>query len=356
MDRTVKGYRKKSEMGILLFCILLISFPILTFANGAKPIEDPMDHALLFDENSGIQLVEEMIHFQFRDENLRTAKVHVDYKLKNLTNKPQDFYLLFMSPALGEADIHAKVNGKPIKGIEVDKSQVLPKNWRVSKEESIIEPISKKNLKRSPSGLGEPQRSIMGAKIPLQLGADETIDIEIIYTSESGYYRYEEVVRSVYSQLYYLTPAAFWEKDALVRLKVTFPQNSNIQFYSNIPMEKRKGNLYEAVLESVPEQEWLFSFVDKEGLVFGTNYRSNHNILVVMISAIMIWGIFVLRKKYHRKALMLLLFCAPLIFFVYTIKPSYGFLFLVYIIGPFLVLLLLCILGIYFVANRSKRE
>lgn len=191
---------------ILFITLVIFITPMIIYANGGKPIEDPIDQTIIFDENSGISLLEETINFKFNDD-LYKAKVVVEYNLKNITNKVQSFNIMFITPHLQDADFKVRVNNKEIKDVKIEKNIEIPKNWRAIIETQIIEPISKKILNKSYTVMNG--RPFVGATFPVTIKPNESIKLNITYNSQSGFYRYQETINTVYSQLYYLTPAKF---------------------------------------------------------------------------------------------------------------------------------------------------
>lgn len=334
---------------IFLISILIFIIPMIIYANGGKPIEDPIDQTIIFDENSGISLLEETINYRFGD-NLYEAKVEVGYNLKNTTNQVQSFNIMFITPHLQDADFKVMIDNGEINDVKIQKDIKLPKNWRTSMEKHIIEPISKEILTKSYTVMNG--RSFTGATFPVTIRPNDSIKLYITYNSESGFYRYQKTVNTVYSQLYYLTPAKFWEGDAKVNLRVEFPKDSNIEMYSNIPMNKINNYTYEGTVDKIPDEEWLFSFTKKDGLIFNTNYKRQHNIIVISIIILLFIVIRIVKLKFNKKYITFLLYLL-IVFLVLNISAGpYGILYIPFIIfygilnHPLFYLLIIVIIGI----------
>ncbi|EOD00007.1 hypothetical protein [Caldisalinibacter kiritimatiensis] len=307
---------------ILIISIISLIIPVIVYANAAQPIQNPEDQTIIFNENSGIRLTEETINFKV-EENLYKAKVEVEYNLKNLTDKEQNIDIMFITSSVKSADFKVKVNNKEVNDIKKEEDIEPPSNWEVSLKEPIIEPISKKPLDKSPNSYFRNTEDISGATFPVTIKPNETIKLNISYYSDSGFYNYNEIINTVFSQLYYLTPAKFWEEDAKVNLKVEFPKDSNIEFYSNILIEKVNNYTYKGTLNKIPDKEWLFSFTEKKGLIFNTNYRFRHNVLIGLILLLLFIVTRIVKSKVNKKYIPYLLYLL-MIPFILNIKLTYG--------------------------------
>ncbi|HZX45653.1 MAG TPA: hypothetical protein VFF83_00090, partial [Clostridia bacterium] len=201
--------------------------------------------------------------------------------------------------------------------------------------EEIIDPVSEVPLDISRGGTWSPHRdAFSGATFPVYLKAGKPTDIRIAYNSRSGYYRYQDVINAVHTQLYYLTPARFWDGSAKVNLRIEFPVGSSTAIYSNIPLEKENNHTFTAALDGVPDSEWTFSYTDTKGLIFGTNNLKKHNTVVFLVTALLLMAV-PLSRRYSKKAFVTGLAALPgVAFLLATIKVTYGFLFLMYLLGP----------------------
>lgn len=340
-------YMKKLIIVIFISVIILIT-PILVLANGAKPIENPIDQTILFDKSSGVQLVEETVKFTFEEDKYYRAKVEIEYNLTNLTDEEQNFNILFVTPSLEDADFKVTINDKVVENIVTKQKITVPKNWTVRVDKKIVEPTSKKTLDKSFNRHSSKLNNnfISGATFPVSIKGHELVKLNITYNSEGGFYRYGDVINTVYSQLYYLTPAKFWDGETKVNLRIQFPENSNLKVFSNISMNKINDYIYEGTLDEIPDKEWLFSFTEKSSLIFGTNSRLKHNIYLIaialMLSIISIRMKSKSNKRYIRYALYLLIIASIL-----NIKLPYSamFFFMIFIVcNPLFYLFLLFIL------------
>lgn len=327
----------------LMAGVFILGIPFVAWANSAIPIENPVDNKLMFDPNPGIRLVEEKVGFTFGNENgLYRARVDVSYVLKNEESEDKRADMIFVTPFMGEdSRFEARADGLRIETGDAAPFKDMPLNWEASKRMPVIEPISGRVLDKSPSSfdrgpvdfeLGD--RGVWGTRFSLELPAGEETVLEVSYESVGGIYRYQDVINQVHSQIYYMTPAAFYSGEPKVTLEVVFPEGLPVGLYSNIPLAPVEKNTYRAELDRLPEEEWLFSFAEKEGLALGTNRRAFNNYTVVACFGIAAGAAIWLGKKKKKKGLAVtggMIAAGTLLLY----KPAYGTLFLIYMAAPF---------------------
>lgn len=330
---------------ILAAILLAASLPVA--ANMAQPIDFPTDQVLLFNESPDVALMEETVLFTFIGKYLSKARIEVSYLLENLLDEDQSFNVMFVTPDFEDAEFEVYIDGERISNVTLDEGIDWPANWQPVVTEEIIDPVSKGPLDISRGGFWSPDRnSFSGATFPVYLKAGKPTDIRVAYNSRSGYYRYQDVINTVYTQLYYLTPARFWNGNAKVNLRIEFPEGRPVAVHSNIPLEKGKENVFMATLDGVPNNEWTFSYVDTKGLIFGTNDLRRHDMMVFLITALLLTAA-PASRRYSKKAFVTCLAALPgVAFFLATIKVTYGFMFLMYLLGP-VILFVTAVLLIY---------
>lgn len=338
----------------IILAASLLAAALPAAANMAKPIDFPIDQMLFFDEGPGAALLEETVLFRFTGENLYKVRIEVSYLLENLLDEDQAFDVMFVTPNFEDAEFEVYIDGERITDVTLDGGIDWPANWQPVVTEGIIDPVSKKPLDMSRSGYWSPGRSTFsGATFPVYLKAGEPTDIRIAYNSRSGYYRYENVINTVYTQLYYLTPARFWDGNAKVNLRIEFPEGSSMAIHSNIPLEKENGHTFAAALDGVPASEWTFSYTDTKGLIFGTNDLKKHNLLVFLITAVLLAAV-PLARRYSKKAFFTCLAALPgVAFLLATVKLTYGFMFLMYLLGP-VILFAVAVLLVYIGCKKFR--
>lgn len=337
--------------------------PIAAWANMGIPIEDPVDHYMVFDSDSGIRMVEETVSFSFEgDKGLYSSRVDVSYILRNEEKEDKIVDMIFMTSYMGEdGSLAVRSKGEMIETGQAKHLEEMPINWEASSRMPIVEPLSGEILENSPShfegAVSKDGPVIWGTRFSVDLPAGKETTLEVAYDSESGFYRYQNVINNVCSQIYYLTPAKFYEGEPKVTLKISFPEEMDMALHSNIPMHSDGGNAYSAELDGLPEEEWLFSFADRKGLVLGTNDRTlNNGIVLGMLAVIIALSVWIWKKK-RRKTMAIcggvIAVCSLALF-----RPSYGMAFLLYIAAPIIGIAALVFLAVWvmkrFLANKRK--
>lgn len=326
---------------LIILSIILITIPV--WANAGPPAQDPESNMIYFDENSGISLIEEWITFIVDEKWDKKALVEVKYILKNIDNKEEKIKLMFLGPGMASDDAKILADGEVIEDIKLVESNDIPKNWESSKNINIYEPVSGKLLYRGFSGYGRGTYEDKGYEFSIDIPLGETVELDIQYESDGGYYSYNEVVNDVNTQIYYLTPARFWEGKAKINMSVVFPDDS-YEIHSNIDLKSMGDSSYRTTLEEIPEEEWYFHYVSKEGLIFGTNFINTNNTIAGLIILLTVaFGFYFMKNKKKTLGIIIFLLTIPE-FFLFRFS-GYGGLFLLFIGVP-IVLIAAVIVGL----------
>ncbi|MDP3385893.1 MAG: hypothetical protein Q8S24_01560 [Eubacteriales bacterium] len=321
----------KKRILVLILVTLIIAVGVLSYANAAAPYQRPSDNALLFDDNTGMALVEEWIAFRIGDPRNRDAEVEVIYHLKNETREVSSIDLLFIAPYLEDAEIGIFFDNVQITDFTMKKADKLPANWEVSLEMARIDPIGLRTLEHDFSNWDFYSGwSKEGFQFTINIPKGETKELKMLYKSSSGYYSYDDIVNDVYTQLYYLTPASFWNGNAKVNMAIEFPSD-NFELYTNMPLEKVSPTLYQGSLDQIPDEEWFFNYVDKTGLIFFTNSRSVHNSIALSVLVVVLITGLLIRSKHKLPGTLVLLLLLPVIL---LFRFTYGTMFFLMYLGP----------------------
>lgn len=312
---------------LIVLSIILVTIP--AWGNAGPPSQDPETNMLYFSDDTGISLIEEWITFTIDEEWSQRAQVKVRYLLQNINNEEEKIRLMFLGPGMASDNAKILSDGKIIEDIRLVESADIPENWESVDDIRIYEPVSGKLLERGFSGYVRGTYEDKGYEFSIDIPLGETVELEIEYESDGGYYSYNEVVNDVYTQIYYLTPAKYWEGDAKLNMAVVFPDD-NYEINSNIELEKTDQNTYSTILEEIPEEEWYFHYVSKEGLTFGTNFvKTNNTIAGAIVVMTLALGFFFMKKK--KKALSIIIFLLTIPEFFLFRFSGYGGLFLLFI-------------------------
>lgn len=343
----------KKGISISILVTFLIVVGILSYANAAAPYQRPSDNALLFDDNTGMALVEEWITFRISENRSRDAEVEVIYHLKNEDREVSSIDLLFIAPYLGDADINIFFDGVQITDFIMKKADKLPENWEVSLEMANIDPIGLRTLERDYSNWNSYSGwSKEGFQFTIDIPKGETKELKMLYKSSSGYYSYDDVVNDVYTQLYYLTPASFWNGNAKVNMTIEFPSDK-FELYTNMPLEKVSPTLYQGTLDHIPDEEWFFNYVDKTGLIFFTNSRKVHNSIAGSAAVVILIGGLLAKRKNKLLGILFLLLLLPVLT---LFRFAYGTMFLLMFLGPLVVGIAIFFLFIRYMINRNHQQ
>ncbi|WP_139993090.1 hypothetical protein [Paenibacillus paridis] len=284
----------------LLPVILLLSLllPAGAHANGG-PLYYPADgYGLLrMDEHSNISLVRERVMYTVSkgpNDHGSRAEVSVEYELHNRNNANKDVEVLFLTPSRESLSV--------TEGGELIPTSLAPElrpvNWKPLVKNTVIEPLSGKELTLSHYGDGHSQT--LGTRFPLSFKEGEIKNIVVRYVEQGGMYE-KGVIQTIYSHLYYLTPAEFWEGEPQVELEVKLYAPDS-KLHSNLPMEQTGPATYKATFSTLPSEDWYFSYIVPKRLLFPTNMEMDHNLMVlgsvVLMSAIAAALALYLRKSY----------------------------------------------------------
>jgi len=272
----------------VIFIVMLLLQPAAASANGG-PLYYPADASglLQFDTDTNISLIREKVAFTIEgnDEWYRNnADVAVHYELRSNAAERKEIKVLFLTPYSGHLVVSEKLDGSdriiPITAATPEK----PDNWNPKLIKNVYDPVSGKPLGLSSRGTASINKA-EGSAFRLLFEPYETKQITIRYSEESGMYD-KGVIHTVFSHLYYLTPASFWEGEPVVELEVTLKEEGGV-LHSNLPLTNTGPTVYSAVLDGLPQEEWYFSYAYPSRLLFPTNLEGEHNLLVLGTALLM---------------------------------------------------------------------
>ena len=342
MCKNCKDYKSLIIKLMLVFSLLMGSISVV-YGNSGPPTVRPSDQKMIFDEDSGVALQEEWVTIVMESEEQGTVEVR--YLMENISREEENLEMLFILPERTDS-LEIFWNNERINIEEEVSYQRLPNNWRASELPLVHDPLSGSNLRGEYSVYGSHGNG-RGELFSVDLSLGETGELVLRYPSYSGFYRHSDVINPIYHQMYYLTPALFWEGDAKVNLEFQLPEG-DYAVDSTIPMENTGEGIYQGTLEELPKEEWFVGFVSTSGLFFGTNVRVIHNILVAVIMALMVVGTLLLSIKKDPRFKWLGLLLIPMIF---LFRVGYGLFLLAVLAGP----LIFTVLLVWLLAFLYKR-
>ena len=349
---------KRIIMIVLAICLV----SILAWGNAASPYERPDSNVVLFDDDTGIVLAEEWVKFTIDKDN-SNSQVDVVYNLVNEDRADAELDIMFLAPYFNikdneiyEESFSVEIDGVEITEFEIKEAGEIPENWKASYSMEIVEPVDGRLLERR-LGISIPSVKSGGSKgiqFTIDIDKGESKTLKMSYKSEEGYYSFDDVVNDVYTHIYFLTPAKFWDRDTVVNLEIEFP-DEGYEMHSNIDLEKVSATNYSTTLTGLPDEEWSFSYVDTTGLVYGTNKRMVHNYITWGIVALTFIVGLILRK---RNKLLGTLIVLGVVAELFLFRPTYGTMFLIFYIGPaFLIavgLVAAIVYSIKYYSNKRK--
>ncbi|WP_419875062.1 hypothetical protein [Candidatus Pristimantibacillus sp. PTI5] len=261
--------------------LIILLLPTAANANGGPLYEPAKGHGLLqLDENSEISLVREKIVFSIDNSNDRHqshAEINVQYELYNNSDTDKEVDVLFLTPY---TDVITVSDGD--KQIETSPApEGKPVNWHATFKNTVTDPLSGKALRIGSHGSDRNQT--IGTRIPLSFGPHEKKNMVVRYEEDGGIYE-KGVINPIYSHLYYLTPAEFWEGEPKVELEIQLHAPGG-KLYSNLPMEQVGPKVFKAAFNHLPGEDWYFSYLYPNRLLFPTNIEKDHNLLILGTAA-----------------------------------------------------------------------
>lgn len=269
-----------------ILLIIAMTFTMFTLANGAQMEELPDGAgAFYFVDESNITLLEEKVVYNLDVDEL--ADVEVNYLLRGGDNS-EDINLYFVLPRIEEYSV--SIDGVDITGSVARGDLPEIQNWEPNGIDSYIDQYSPNS------------NELYGLSIPMHFNAMEEKELIVEYKGYGGYNNSHYYVNTVYSHIYYLTPAKFWNENAEVELIVNMQKDKNTNINSNLELNEISEYQYQYISEDIPDTEWALEIYSTDGLYFGTNDASMHNIglwiifgAITAISILLQWR---LRKDY----------------------------------------------------------
>lgn len=277
----------KVFVGLILSLILTVT---VVFANSAIPQVDPDSGAVRFTKDTGITLVEEKIVVELYGK-YQASNYKVDYKLKNIKTEKQSYEIWFVAKgayhkAKGEG-VHLPKIYDDEQVYEIEKVKVSNVvNWHPKISNRYIDPYSHKAL---PEPILEHRSSDNGNNayeyyaFTVDFEPNEIKALKIEYSSDNGYLeKVKHRFGTFITQVYYLTPAAFYEGEVVLDIEV-YIKEKGLKFASNLPLKKQGKNHYSGHFNTLPKEEITFTTQEKFGKIFATNNIGIHCLMMTFV-------------------------------------------------------------------------
>jgi uncharacterized membrane protein len=337
----------KKTIVLIVFLTMLVS--TLSFANSAQPRMNPDQSTIYFNPDSGIELKHEVLSILV-DKDLWKVDYHVVYDFHNVTDEMIDTPIWFIADLLDQETFSIKINDNEIETEYLDVNPESISNWLFNSDDHYVTPWDQTQIEYVWS-YGSRYSVIPVEEFNLQLEPGEMIQVTIEYEADSGYISDDDYFSKLRTALYYLSPASFYDGDASVDIYLSVPEGTMVG--SNIPLDSVSELEYESLGVPIGGEDLYLTFLNEKDLFFGTNVRKNYYNALYIIIAILLVGLITFRKDPRWRKISIALIIMGLLGFL--ARPTYGMMFMIMIFGPFVLVILLIILGIYLYMNR-KRE
>jgi hypothetical protein len=244
--------------------------------------------------------------------------VTVSYELRNQNDAETKVDIYFVTPAIDSLSVTEEGRGNI--GTRMTPSS-WPDNWHAKIQQSVTDPLSGKALPLS--SYGEDPAHPVGTQFTLIFQPGETKSIVIEYEDGKGIYE-KGVIQTIYSHLYYLTPAKFWEGEPHVELAVKFT-DAGAKLHSNLPLVAGASGSYSAEFTYLPEEDWYLSYTYPSRILFPTNIAKEHNVLVLATVLVLTAISAAVAVRLRRSSVFLLAALGMLIFTFYYISHMGGY-------------------------------
>ncbi|MFX3635670.1 MAG: hypothetical protein ACE3L7_13245 [Candidatus Pristimantibacillus sp.] len=329
----------KASLFLLTIVILFMIYPIGAYANGGPLYYPASGYGLLqLDEQSNISLVREKVSYTLKGDtsSYQSAEVSVQYELKSGNDFNVTTDVLFITSPTEKLSV--------IEGNHNLETSLVPNskpvNWHAPMKYTVADPVSGESLQLSSQANNE----AVGNRFSLSFEPNETKHILIQYIETGGMYD-KGVINTIFSHLYYLTPAKFWDGEPQVELEVKLSA-PNARIHSNLPLEQIDSTTYRTEFNELPEEEWYFSYTYPKRLIFPTNIEKEHNLLTLstaLVASAIAAGLALLFRK---RVIFISSSIIIMIFTVYYISKMGGYPFDAIFVGftdtAVCVVLLLC--------------
>ena len=190
----------------------------------------------------------------------------------------------------------------------------------------------------------------------LKMDSGEIIDVVIEYEIWNGYIssRVTDYIYDVKLTSYMLSPAAFYEGDSTVDIKIIAP--SNIIMKSNLKLDKKDKNLYEITNYQLKEYENLYlSFSRKPGITELFAYdKTGFRIRLLFFQILLLLALIVIKNKKYKKILKWILLIS-LVAYIRTV--GYGIMFWIVVLFRFFwIPILIAILIVLYIKFNKKKD
>lgn len=274
-------------LAALLLLILMV--PARALANGGPPwASGDKAGVILPGKSSTVHVVREHLRFEV-DDGLSEARVTARYELANRGAGAESLPVIFViqdfypggagasTPTVTWKGARLPVEQVgPIAGLGDDPHAQMREAW--GGESRVIDPVSGEVYPYA--GYGRPDDAMQYHRFELAMAPGESASLEVTYYQQSGFDK-NRYTYPVYQYQYLLLPARGWASFGPLEIEIAAPRQAF--FASNLGLTWQEG-AYRATLPALPEENLLFSFMSRRGILFGIVQPGPYYTLLVVLT------------------------------------------------------------------------
>lgn len=338
---------------VILIVLGLIALMIPVFANSMAPTSIPGKAGIFVDKESGIELISETIEINIDDKFDKTLYL-VNYTFKNDHDVSIETPIWFLTRGYWNShDFKVYIDNALVKSEALDVEFSEIENWEPEDKLGYIDPFTDEVLDSGIDRYSGDHLTVDEFVLEMESGQISNVIIE--YEVWNGYIspRITDYIYDVKLTSYMLSPAAFYEGDGLIDIKIITPSNTILK--SNLILEKKDAKSYEINDYQLKEYENLYlSFSRKPGITeLFAHDKTGYRMRLLALQIILLLGfIFIKNAKYKRIFKWILLISLG----AYLRTAGYGSIFLIVVLFRFLwiPILIAIMISLYIKFNRKK--
>jgi len=335
---------------IILIILGIIFSTIIVFANSMAPTSIPGKTGILVDKESGIELMDETIIITI-DETLNKTHYLVNYTFKNINKERIETPIMFLSRgSLHSHDFKVYINNIETKSEAKKIKASAIENWEPEDEFNYIDPFTDDVFDSTIDRYSS--EHILVDAFDLKMESGQTSDVVIEYERWNGYIspRVTNYMNDVKLASYMLSPAAFYEGEGQVDIKIVAPLNTILK--SNIKLEKKDDQSYEIKDYQLKEDENLYLSFSKEpdiSELFAYD-KTGFKLRLLALQILLLIAIVIIKNVKLKKVLG---FVFIISFIAYLSVVSYGMIFNVILFSFLMIPVLIILWVIHYIRSNN---
>jgi len=344
-----RGRHRFERLSLCLLLSLLIQW-LPAFANSGPPRILPDQNKVIFMENPGVALVREHLRMVWVPENY-SAEFTATYIFENTEDSPQALTLWFMSGDYEDQSFEIRSSSELIPSKDIAPGAYQLENWAPLEDPPFVTTYNELPEKQL-DYYGQTQTPARITEWLLELAPKERTEVVVSYEAKSGYLSQSDYFTNYRTLYYALSPAQFFNGEAIVDLELTVPDNWSAA--ANLPLELEAPGRYILKDYVIGSEDLYLSLLNTDKLMFGLNSRSALFGWTWPAAAICFIGVLFMVRRRKRLAAGLVI-SGALIMSLNIIRPSYGMIFMIMLFLPIVVVTSAFIAAVLIVCRRRRR-